>query len=171
MSLWPLIFSNVFWLCSPWNCIAQNRKWIPKNVGNSLRLHVKCRLSLSVWSEIWMSMCFGSAVEHEVWKLIRSLRSKSGCFDVVHAFLRKECMDEFAPIVRNVITLSLLSSTIPSVLQSAIVTPILKKPTTNPDDLSNCRPVSNLQYMAKLFERVVVHRLRKHRWNNRLCEQ
>ena len=44
-------------------------------------------------------------------------------------------------------------------MKSAIVTPLLKKSTLDPDILKNYRPVSNLSYISKLLERVVAGRL------------
>ena len=105
--------------------------------------------------------CFEPATEDEVRELIQSSKSKSCSLDVAPAFLIKECLDEFVPIITNMINLSLTSSTILSALKSTI-TPILKKPTADPDELNNFRPISNLPYIAKLLEKVVVHRLRKH---------
>ena len=115
--------------------------------------------------------CFEPATEDEVQELIQSSKSKSCSLDVAPAFLIKECLDEFVPIITNMINLSLTSSTIPSALKSAIITPILKKPTADPDELNNFRPISNLPYIAKLLEKVVVHRLRKHKSLNGLYEQ
>ena len=63
------------------------------------------------------------------------------------------------------------TSTTPSALKSAIIIPILKKPTADPDELNNFRPISNFPYIAKLLEKVVVHRLRKHKSLNGFYEQ
>ena len=54
---------------------------------------------------------------------------------------------------------------------NAIITPILKKPTADQDEVNNFRPISNLPYIAKLLEKVVVHRLRKHKPLNGLYKQ
>ena len=113
---------------------------------------------------------FESATEDEAQELIQSSKSKSCSLDVAPAFLIKECLDEFVPIITNMINLSLTSSTIPLALKSAIITPILKKPTADPDELNNFRPISNLPYIAKLLEKVV-HRLGKHKSLNGLYEQ
>ena len=37
----------------------------------------------------------------------------------------------------------------------AIIYPGLKKPSLNPDDLANYRPISNLSFVSKLLERAV----------------
>ena len=55
-------------------------------------------------------------------------------------------------------------------MKSAVVTPLLKKSTLNPDILKNYRPVSNLSYISKLLERVVAKRLTDYMTENNLHE-
>ena len=57
---------------------------------------------------------------------------------------------------------SLSSATMPPTLKAATVTPLLKKPSLNCEDFKNYRPVSNLPYVSKLIEKVVVRRLNAH---------
>jgi hypothetical protein len=47
-------------------------------------------------------------------------------------------------------------------MKLALVTPLLKKPNIDPEILSNYRPVSNLSFLSKLIERVVVKPLYAH---------
>ena len=47
----------------------------------------------------------------------------------------------------------------PNRLKDAMLTPILKKPQLDPEDLNNYRPISNLPYLSKLIERVVATQL------------
>ena len=63
-----------------------------------------------------------------------------------------------------------MASSIPPALKTAIVTPILKKPSDELDELSNYRPVSNLPYLSKLLEKVVSSRLHNHKVTNNLYE-
>ena len=63
-----------------------------------------------------------------------------------------------------------MASSIPPALKTAIVTPILKKPSDELDELSNDRPVSNLPYLSKLLEKVVSSRLHNHKVTNNLYE-
>ena len=117
---------------------------------------------------------FELTTEDEIRKLILSSKSKSCSFDVIPTFLIKECMDELAPIITapiiTVINSSLQASYVLPTLKSAIVTPILMKPSADCDELSNFRPVSNLPYISKLLEKVVVSRLREHKITNGLYE-
>ena len=58
--------------------------------------------------------------------------------------------------------MSLSSAIVPVCLKAASVTPLLKKSSLNREDLKNYRPVSNLPYLSKLIEKVVVKRLNAH---------
>ena len=58
--------------------------------------------------------------------------------------------------------MSLLSAIVPVCLKAASVTPLLKKSSLDREDLKNYRPVSNLPYLSKLIEKVVVKRLNAH---------
>jgi len=50
----------------------------------------------------------------------------------------------------------------PAQLKQARVQPLLKKSTLDPDDVSSYRPISNLPYISKFIERVVVSRSSHH---------
>ena len=50
---------------------------------------------------------------------------------------------------------SLLERRLPLSQRHAIVTPIIKKPGLDPEDVTSYRPISNLTYMSKLIERMV----------------
>ena len=52
-------------------------------------------------------------------------------------------------------SVSLEKGYLPASQKKAIVYPGLKKPSLDPDDLSNYRPISNLSFVSKLLERAV----------------
>ena len=100
-----------------------------------------------------------NTTEEEVWKIICKSPAKSCMLDPIPTWLIKESRSELLPVMTNIINSSLRSSQVPKSMKSAIVTPLLKKSTLDPDILKNYRPVSNLSYISKLFERVVAGRL------------
>jgi len=55
-----------------------------------------------------------------------------------------------------------------STLKESVVSPLLKKPTLNTEDLSNYRPISNLSLIYKITQRVVKSRLTIHLSSNNL---
>ena len=58
--------------------------------------------------------------------------------------------------------LSFQHGVFPNQLKEARVTPILKKPTLDPEIASSYRPISNLSFVSKLTERLVVKRFSVH---------
>lgn len=54
---------------------------------------------------------------------------------------------------------SLSEGQLPTSQRHAIVTPLLKKPNLDPDELKNYRPVSNLTFVSKVVERLVSEQL------------
>ena len=113
---------------------------------------------------------FELATEDEILKLIKESPAKSCSLDIVPTFNIKEFASELVPITTSIINCSLMASSIPPALKTAIVTPILKKPSDELDELSNYRPVSNLPYLSKLLEKVVSSRLHNHKVTNNLYE-
>ena len=54
------------------------------------------------------------------------------------------------------------TGTVPSSFKRALVTPLLKKPSLDNNTLKNYRPVSNLAFVSKVLDRVVLTRLMNH---------
>ncbi len=57
-----------------------------------------------------------------------------------------------------------------SELKSAIIHPLIKKPSLDPEILKNFRPVSNLSFISKVIEKVVAARLQDHMNANNLLD-
>ena len=66
---------------------------------------------------------------------------------------------------------SLQTGLVPSALKTAIITPLLKKPTLDPDNLANFRPISNLPFISKVLEKVVAAQLQDHLHINSIAEK
>ena len=64
--------------------------------------------------------------------------------------------------ITSIINLSLTEGSFPSHFKSAHVPPLLKKPFLNKDSMNNYRPVSNLSFLSKVLEKVVVNQLNTH---------
>ena len=96
--------------------------------------------------------------------------TKSCTLDPIPTFLLKECITELLPIITAIVNASLRSTKVPSTFKNAVITPLLKKASLDPDVLSNYRPVSNLSFVSKLLEKVVSKRLNTHKVANNLYE-
>ena len=111
-----------------------------------------------------------AATLDEVRKLILKSPNKSCSLDPLPTFLLKECLDELLPAITAIINASLSSASVPSAFKKAAVTPLLKKPSLDPEILGNYRPVSNLSFVSKILEKVVSHRLHSHKTSENLYE-
>ena len=71
----------------------------------------------------------------------------------------KELLPVLAPSLLRLVNLSLSTGVLPDEMKLALVTPLLKKSSLDPEVLGNFRPVSKLSFLSKLLERVVARQL------------
>ena len=76
--------------------------------------------------------------------------------------------DDLLPHLTIIINDSLHSGLFPSAFKLAIVEPLLKKTALNPKFLKKYRPVSNLTFLSKTLEKVVLRQLSDHLLTNNL---
>jgi len=98
----------------------------------------------------------------EVYKLIRSMPSKSSTMDKIPTSVIKTRAATFAPLVARLITLSFSEGKFPDELNKALVTLLLKKDGLDTDVYGNYRPISNLHTISKVVERAFLVRLAAH---------
>ena len=99
---------------------------------------------------------FIPATTEEITKVVLELPDKDCDLDPIPTSLLKKCMHLLAPIITSMINLSLSTAMFPQAFKHAIVTPLLKKPALDKESLSNYRPISNLSFLSKLTERIVL---------------
>ena len=87
---------------------------------------------------------------------ILSSAPKSCKLDPIPSKLLIECLDYILPSLTDLFNSSLVSGTFPQCFKSALVTPILKKRCLDHNDLNKYRPVSNLCFIAKILEKLVL---------------
>jgi hypothetical protein len=74
------------------------------------------------------------------------------------------------PVIVEIVNRSLNSGVFPDSFKSAIVRPLLKKPSLDREQLKNYRPVSNLAFVSKVIEKAVAQQLNSHLQINALME-
>ena len=111
---------------------------------------------------------FDTTTFSEICNLIFSSQNKQCELDSIPTFLLKLCFDELGPTIINIINFSLSEGIFPSSFKQAIVHPLLKKPSLPDDDLNNFRPISNLNFISKILEKVVASRIQSHLLSNSL---
>ena len=96
-------------------------------------------------------------------EIIKSASNASCESDPVPTKLIKTILlDTLLPVICKIINLSLSSGNFPDLYKNALVTPLLKKISLDPECLKNFRPVSNLAFVSKLIEKVVANQFISH---------
>lgn len=113
---------------------------------------------------------FGLLSEGDVEKLINCLNTKSCMLDPIPTWYLKDNSSTFVHAISNVINTSFSTGEFPMSLKRAVITPIIKKPSLNPDELKNYRPVSSLPFLSKVIEKYVVNTITEHMIDNGLGE-
>ena len=106
----------------------------------------------------------------ELSKVARTVVSKSCSLDPLPAVLLKENFDILLPTLCRIVNLSLESGYLPPSLKTAVLLPLLKKPSLDHEILSNYRPISNLKVISKIIEKVVAVHLQDYLKSNELNE-
>ena len=105
---------------------------------------------------------FSEVTEDEVERLLKSMPSTSSPLDFIPTSLIKSCSGVFAQVIARLANLSFEHSTFPVKFKTAQVTPLLKKHGLDVSDPANYCPISNLNTISKILERLVLVRIVPH---------
>ena len=105
---------------------------------------------------------FSPVSEDFVKKVIYQTTPKTCELDPMPTKFLFQYLDLLLPAITNIMNESLTSGIFPLEFKTAIVKPLLKKSSLDPSNLKNYRPISNLPYLSKLLERLVLHQLFSH---------
>ena len=103
-----------------------------------------------------------------VLKIINSASAKSCEPDPIPTTLLYENLDILLLTITNIINTSLTTGIVPRDLKIAVVKPLLKKPSLDKNLLKNYHPISNLPFLSKILEKVVLHKPLSHFQENNL---
>src|SRR5664279_3839710 len=102
---------------------------------------------------------FQPCTHEEIRSTIMKAPSKSCSLDPLPTALLKEFLPELLPYLSKMCNSSLMQGHLPLCQRQAIITPRLKKLGSDPMNVKNYRPISNLTFMSKVIERLVCHQL------------
>ncbi|XP_072024986.1 uncharacterized protein [Amphiura filiformis] len=108
--------------------------------------------------------------EDEVKKVITRSSNTSCSLDAHPTWFLKNHLDSHIPAITNIVNKSLSSGVFPNAAHHTIVTPLLKKPSANKDELKNYRSVSNLSFVAKVIEKCASEQFVEHLNKNDMCD-
>ena len=113
-------------------------------------------------------LTFQPVTDEFVLKIINSASAKSCELDPIPTTLLYENLYILLPTITNIINTSLITGIVPRDLKIAVVKPLLKKPSLNKKLSKYYRPISNLPFLSKILEKVVLHKLLSHLQENSL---
>ncbi|TWW67247.1 putative RNA-directed DNA polymerase from transposon X-element [Takifugu flavidus] len=102
--------------------------------------------------------------------LIQKSKTTTCLLDPIPTHLLKDVLPLIGSSILDQINGSLVSGYVPRSYKVAVIKPLLKKPSLDPDVLANYRPISNLPFISKVLEKVVVTQLLEHLQMNSLFE-
>src|SRR5206468_2393069 len=105
---------------------------------------------------------FSPTSHDEVRHAILMSSSATCSLDTIPTFLLKSCLDSLITPITNIINLSFLEGTFPTSFKDALVYPLLKKHNLPHEDLSSYRPISNVNFLSKIVERIILFRMNAH---------
>ena len=111
---------------------------------------------------------FSLCTEDDVRTIVLNSPTKTCLLDNLPTHIFKKYLFLFIPFLTSFINLCFEAGQFPSKCKHALIVPLLKKPHLDKNEINNYRPVSNLSFLSKVVERVVVKNLLDHLKRNNL---
>src|SRR5258708_3668591 len=105
---------------------------------------------------------FSAATSDEITYAISKSSDASCSLDPIPTKLLKSCLPALIMPITNIVNLSLSEGIFPDSYKNAIVKLLYKKHSLPHEDLSSYRPISNLNFISKIIERIIYTRLSNH---------
>jgi hypothetical protein len=105
---------------------------------------------------------FLPASNEEVRNAILSSSNATCQLDIIPTTLLKSCLDSLLYPITTLINLAISEGTFPTQFKHAVIYPKLKKHSLPSEDLSSYRPISNLNFISKILERIIHNRINNH---------
>ena len=99
---------------------------------------------------------------------LTSMNNKTCRLDPISTSIVKKNITHLLPILLHIVNSGIATSVFPRELKHALVTPIIKDEEKSSEDYKNYRPVSNLPFVAKVFELSIYSQLNEHIESNGL---
>ena len=114
---------------------------------------------------------FTPTTTDEVQQLLSKMNKTTCKLDPFCTSIIMQHSQHFIPVYVHLINLCFSTGIFPTGFKSAVVKPLLKKPTLDCEVLKNFRPISNLTFLSKLIEKVIAERLVSHMQDNGMVEK
>jgi len=98
----------------------------------------------------------------EIHRIIASCPAKASFADCIPPSIIKDCPNLFSELIAELANRSFREGIFPSCFKHASVVPLLKKPSLDKHVPSSYRPISNLDFISKILERLFHARIQPH---------
>ena len=105
---------------------------------------------------------FFPITEEQVRHVLMESSTKTCALDPLPHHLFRELIDDLLPFIFHMCSSSINSGFLPESQKFALVTPVIKKQSLDPDEPKNYRPISNLTLISKVIERLVGRQITDH---------
>ena len=113
---------------------------------------------------------FNPITQRDLIEILQSSPQKSCPLDAIPTTILLQCLDVLFETILEIINHSLEFGTFPHCYKKALVKQLIKKHDLDQNNLQNYRPVSNLPYLSKILEKVVLKQIRNHLEINNLMD-
>lgn len=110
-------------------------------------------------SNVAMMTCFNVIDSKTLVETVTQLRPSTCCLDALPTNFFKNVFDCLAIDILQIVNSSLQSGNFPKALKTAVINPLLKKRSLDASIINNYRPISNLSFVSKIIEKVVLLQL------------
>ena len=110
--------------------------------------------------------CFDAITPFDVKKIMKKSCKRTSPLDPFPHQVFNHCTKPFSTAIAKLINMSFQEGHFPSIYKTAQITPLLKKPSFDPNVPERFRPISNLSTISKIVERAILIQLRSHITNN-----
>ena len=100
---------------------------------------------------------FQEMLQEEVCKVIMNSESKSCPLDPIPSWLLKRCLHELSPVICDIVNSSMKSGEVPKSFKEARLTPLIKKPSLDPECLKNYRRFQISHLYQRSLRDVLLH--------------
>ena len=104
---------------------------------------------------------FRLSTTEEIADIIKKMKIKTSPADPIPASVYKHIVDDLVPHITILVNKSLATGSIEGIKQS-VIAPLIKKYNLDHDENKSYRPISNIEFISKIIEKVVSIRLDEH---------
>ena len=104
---------------------------------------------------------FKSVTVEDIRSILKDSGIKTSSIDPLPSTILEEDIDSWLPLICNLVNTSIKTGSIEGA-KLAHLSPLIKGQSLDSSDLKNYRPISNLSFIGKLIERVVLKQLTEH---------